>query len=229
MKNFHLFLLYFVLLCFVTNADEQAPNTLTSEEKAAGFKLLFDGVKLSPEIWQGAIDGYPIEQGEIVCKKGGNLLTCKEYEGFILRYEFLLPSGGNNGIALWTVPQKNGTGISCMEIQILDNSSKRYKNLQDYQYNGSIYGIVAAKRDAEKNDFLKPVGQWNYQEITAKGSKVKVVQNGTIIIDVDLDEFKTKPTADGNERPAVHHRKGFLGFLGHGEPVHFRNIRIKEL
>ncbi|MDR2116200.1 MAG: DUF1080 domain-containing protein [Planctomycetaceae bacterium] len=229
MKKFHLFLLCFVFICFVTNATEQPLNLLSSEEKADGFQLLFDGVKLSPEIWQGAINGYPVEQGEIVCRKGGNLLTRKEYEGFILRYEFQLPSGGNNGIALWATPQKDGEGVFGMEIQILDNSSERYKNLQDYQYNGSIYGIVPAKRDAEKHDFLKPVGQWNYQEITAVGSKVKIIQNGVTIIDADLDEFKTKPTADGKDRPAVHRRKGVIGFLGHGEPVRFRNIRIKEL
>jgi hypothetical protein len=229
MKKYYLFLSCFVLIYFVTNVTAQLPSQLSLEEKAEGFKLLFDGVKLSPEIWQGAIDGYPVEQGEIICRKGGNLLTRKEYEGFILRYEFQLPPGGNNGIAIWAVPQKGGEGVFGMEIQILDNSSERYKNLQDYQYNGSIYGIVPAKRDIEKHDFLNPVGQWNYQEIAAYGSKIKIVQNGVIILEADLDEFKTKPTADGKDRPAVHRRKGVLGFLGHGEPVRFRNIRIKEL
>ncbi|MDR0870598.1 MAG: DUF1080 domain-containing protein [Planctomycetaceae bacterium] len=231
MKRFAGVLSCFVWLCSFVNAAEQSPNTLSAEEKAEGFVLLFDGKQLSPEIWQGAIDDYPVEQGELVFRKGavGNLLPRKEYEGFVLRYEFQLPPGGNNGVALWAARPKEGKELIWMEIQILDNSSDKYKGLEDCRYNGSIVGIVSAKRNAEKLDFLKPVGEWNYQEITARGSKIKIVQNGETILDADLDEFKTKPTADGIVRPAVHHRKGLVGFLGHYDPVRFRNIRIKEL
>jgi hypothetical protein len=116
-----------------------------------------------------------------------------------------------------------------IEIQVLDNSADMYKSLAQYQYHGSIYGVVPAKRNAEKNDYLKPLGEWNYQEITATGSKIKVVLNGETIVDADISEFKTKPTLDGKEHPGLHREKGFIGFLGHNDPVEFRNIRIKTL
>lgn len=210
-------------------AEEIKPNTLTDAEKADGFQLLFDGEKLSPDIWQNAIDGYPVEDGVIVCKKGGNLLTVKEFGNFVFRFEFMLPPGGNNGVGIRTESPSKDAAYHGMEIQILDNSAEKYKNLAPYQYHGSIYGIVAAKRNAEKNDYQKPLGQWNQEEITAVGSRIKVVLNGETIVDADLAEFKDKPTPDQKEHPGLHREKGCLGFLGHGDPVRFRNIRVKEL
>ena len=95
--------------------------------------------------------------------------------------------------------------------------------LQPYQVHGSIYGVVPAKRG-----FLKPVGQWNSEEIVADGSHIKVTLNGTVIIDADLS--KIDKTIDGPpEHPGLHNAKGYIGWLGHGDPVAFRNVRIKEL
>jgi hypothetical protein len=208
---------------------ETVPNVLSPEEKAEGFQLLFDGKKLSPDIWQNAIDGYPIENGAIVCRKGGNLLTAKEYGDFVFRFEFLLPPGSNNGIGIRAESPKKDAAYNGMEIQVLDNSAEKYKGLKPYQFHGSIYGVVPVRRDAEKNDFQKPLGEWNFEEITASGSKIKIVLNGETIIDADIAEFKDKPTPDGKEHPGLHREKGFLGFLGHGYPVQFRNVRVKEL
>lgn len=212
----------------ILDVPKREPNTLSEAEKAEGFQLLFDGKSLSKDLWQAGIDGHPVENGEVVYKSG-NLLSAKEYEGFVCRYEFQLPPGGNNGFALWAAPPETGKPFYGMEIQLLDNNAERYKDLKDFQYNGSIYGIVPAKRNPDRNDYLRPAGQWNSQEITAVGSKVRIVQNGEILVDADLEDFKTRPTADGTDRPAVHRRKGVIGFLGHGDPVRFRNIRIKEI
>jgi hypothetical protein len=208
---------------------ETAQNVLSPEEKAEGFQLLFDGKQLSPEIWQSAIDGYPVEDGVIVCRKGGNLMTAKEYGDFVLRFEFLLPPGANNGVGIRAESPKKDAAYHGMEIQILDNSAEKWKGLKPYQFHGSIYGIVPVKRNAEKNDYHKPVGEWNVEEITASGSKIKVVLNGETIVDADISEFKNKPTPDGLHHPGLHREKGFLGFLGHSDPVRFRNIRVKEL
>ncbi|MDR2705956.1 MAG: DUF1080 domain-containing protein [Planctomycetaceae bacterium] len=204
-------------------------NTLSPKEKAEGFQLLFDGKQLSPNIWQSAINGYPIEDEAIVCRKGGNLLTVKEYSNFVLRFEFLLPPGGNNGVGIRAESPKEDAAYYGMEIQILDNSAKKYKEFKPYRFHGSIYGVVPAKRNIEKNDYQKPVGEWNVQEITASGSKIKVVLNGETILDTDIAMFKNKPTPDGKTHPGLHREKGFLGFLGHDDPVRFRNIRVKEL
>jgi hypothetical protein len=210
-------------------AQKTAPNVLSPEEKAEGFQLLFDGKRLSPNIWQNAIEGYPVEDGTIVCRKGGNLLTVKEYGDFVLRFEFLLPPGGNNGVGIRAESPKKDAAYHGMEIQILDNSDKKWKELKPYQFHGSIYGVVPVKRNAEKNDYHKPVGEWNLEEITASGSRIKIVLNGETVVDADIAEFKNNPTPDGKEHPGLHREKGFLGFLGHGDPVRFRNIRVKEL
>lgn len=229
MKKTWVLLPCLILLCSFLAAEELKPNVLSPAEKAEGFQLLFDGEKLSPEIWQSAIDGYPVEDGAFVCRKGGNLLTAREYGDFVLRFEFTLPPGGNNGVGVRAESPKQDAAYHGMEIQILDNSAEKYKNLQPYQFHGSIYGVATSKRDPEKNDFLKPLGQWNYQEITVVGSKIKVVLNGETIVDADVSEFKDKPTLDNREHPGLHREKGFLGFLGHGDPVRFRNVRVKEL
>ena len=224
----------FPLFCvslLVTIACAQETNVLTAEEKEQGYELLFDGKVVSPAIWQDekSIEGYPVENGVIVCRKGGNLLTKKEYGNFIFRCEFKLPPGGNNGVGIRAESVSKDVAYHGIEIQVLDNSAEMYKSLAQYQYHGSVYGVVPAKRNAEKNDYLKPLGEWNYQEITARGSKIKVVLNGKTIVDADISEFKAKPTLDGKEHPGLHREKGFIGFLGHNDPVEFRNIRIKTL
>ncbi|MDR1384849.1 MAG: DUF1080 domain-containing protein [Planctomycetaceae bacterium] len=204
-------------------AAENDPNTLSSEEKEDGFQLLFDGEKLSPEIWQSAIDGYPIENGAIVCRKGGNLFTKKEYANFVFRFEFLMPPGGNNGVGIRAESPTKDAAYYGMECQILDNSSEKYKKLEPEQYHGSIYKVAPAKRNPEKNDYQKPLGEWNTEEITANGSHIKVILNGETIVDVDIADIKV------SGHPGLHRESGFVGFLGHGDPVQFRSVRIKEL
>ena len=82
------------------------------------------------------------------------------------------------------------------ELQVLDDSSDKYKNLKEYQYHGSIYGVVPAKRG-----YQKPVGEWNTQEVTVKGKQVKVVLNGETIVDADIEKASTPKTIDGNKHP----------------------------
>ncbi|MCK5467136.1 MAG: DUF1080 domain-containing protein, partial [Cyclobacteriaceae bacterium] len=108
--------------------------------------------------------------------------------------------------------------------QILDNTADIYKDLKAYQYHGSAYGIIPAKRG-----YLKPVGEWNEQEVILKGSHVKVILNGTVILDGDMKEASKNGAIDGKEHPGLNNEKGHIGFLGHGSVVRFRNIRIKEL
>jgi 3-keto-disaccharide hydrolase len=82
--------------------------------------------------------------------------------------------------------------------------------------------MVAAKRG-----YLRPVGQWNYQEVTVKGSTIRVELNGTIILDTDLSqvtEFMANSPHPGKDRTS-----GSFGFAGHSSPVRFRNVSIKRL
>ena len=211
--------------CAIILAIILLPSTLAvgaelcPKEAKDGFVSLFDGKTL--EGWQGSVKGYAVEDGVMICKPGGNLYTAKEYGNFVFRFEFKLPAGGNNGVGIRT-PMGKDAAYWGMEIQILDDGHDRYKNLKPYQFHGSIYGVVPAKRGQ-----LKPVGQWNAEEIACNGSKVKITVNGTVVVDADLS--KIKETADHRKHPGLHNEKGYIGFLGHGSPVEFRNIRIKEL
>ncbi len=204
----------------VLHADDAKPLKPTEKDEAKqGFVKLFDGKTLDG--WQGTVKGYTVENGAMICKPGGNIYTKDEYADFIFRFEFKLPPAGNNGVGIRT-PIKGNAAYVGMEIQVLDDGHEHYKGIQPYQAHGSIYGVVPAKRG-----HLKPTGQFNSEEIMAKGSHIKITLNGHVIVDADLS--KVKKTIDGRPHPGLHNKKGYIGFLGHGAPVEFRNIRIKKL
>jgi hypothetical protein len=189
-----------------------------------GFVPLFDGKSL--EGWQGAVAGHQVVDGELRSKPGvgGNLLTTGEYGDFELRFDFRLTPGANNGLGI-RAPDKGDAAFEGMEIQILDDGHPKYAGLKDWQVHGSIYGVVAAERGC-----LKPAGEWNSETVTVRGSLVKVVVNGKTIVDADTAPFRDgAPTPDGRPHPGLTRTKGHVGFLGHGDEVHFRNIRIREL
>jgi hypothetical protein len=115
-----------------------------------------------------------------------------------------------------------------MELQILDNTAEKYSNLHDWQYHGSVYGIVAA--DVSKRfSVFKPVGEWNYEEVIADGNHIVVKVNGETIVDTDIKEAVKTGTLSGKEHPGLFNKTGHIGFLGHGDYVEFRNIRIRSL
>ena len=150
---------------------ELAPSIkgLTAKEKADGFTSLFNGKDL--EQWQGNKTDYFAHEGELHVRPEngghGNLYTLKEYSDFIFRFEFQLTPGANNGLGIHT-PLKGDAAYEGKELQILDNSAKIYEQLKAYQYHGSVYGIIPAKRG-----FQKPVGEWNEQEVLVKGERIK--------------------------------------------------------
>jgi hypothetical protein len=177
--------------------------------------------------WMGNTTDYTIAEGNMVVdpKLGsrGNLYTKDEYSDFVFRFEFKLTPGANNGLGI-RAPLEGDAAYTGIEMQILDNDADIYKDLEVYQYHGSAYGILPAKRG-----YLKPVGEWNYEEVIVKGPKIKVVLNGTTILDGDLTEARKKGTLDHKDHPGIHRNTGHIGFLGHGSKLAFRNIRIKDL
>ncbi len=198
---------------------------LNDQEKAEGFNLLFNGKNL--DNWQGDKIDYTAENGEMIVspKEGGhgNIYTGKEYSDFIFRFEFQLTPGANNGVGIHA-PLEGDAAYVGKEIQVLDNTADIYKNLQPYQYHGSVYGVIPAKRE-----FLKPIGEWNSEEIMVRGDDFKVTLNGTVIVDGNVKEASKNGTADHKDHPGLLRHKGYIGFLGHGSDLKFRNIRIKEL
>ena len=212
---------------YIKEIPRPVPFKLSEQEKKEGFKVLFDGTNMHS--WTGNTEAYSIEDGAMVINpkavKGsrGDLYTKEEFSDFVYRFEFKLTPGANNGLGI-RAPMEGDAAYTGMELQILDNEAPMYKNLQEYQYHGSAYGILAAKRG-----FLKPVGEWNYQEVIVKGPKIKVILNGTTILDGDITEARKNGAADGKAHPGLLRDKGHIGFLGHGSVVSFKNIRIKDL
>ncbi len=201
-----------------------AATPASGAAKETGFVSVFDGQTLNGwKLVSQHGDGYGVKDGVIYCARGGggNLFTEKEYADFILRFEFKLEAGSNNGIGI-RAPYEGDAAYMGMEIQVLDDTAEKYANLQPYQYHGSVYGVTAAKRGA-----LKPVGEWNVEEISAIGRHIKVILNGKVITEADLNSVTDAKTIQTH--PGMLRERGHIGFLGHGDYVEFRNLRVKEI
>lgn len=201
------------------------PYQVSAQEKTEGFVELFDGISLDQ--WYGNTSDYVAQDGAIVLHPsdghGGNLYTKEEYGDFVLRFEFQLAPGTNNGIGIRT-PDEGDAAYVGMEVQVLDDTAPIYSNLEQWQYHGSVYGIIAARRG-----HLKPVGEWNYEEIYIKGNDIRVTLNGVVIVEGNLAQASANGTLDGRNHPGLKNEKGHIAFLGHGSHVKFRNLRIKTL
>jgi hypothetical protein len=219
--------IFLVVVIAVSPLLANAQNALTNMEKMEGFQLLFNGTNLDG--WVGNKTDYVVEDGMIVIYPGkggsGNLYTEKEYANFIFRFEFQLTPGANNGLGI-RAPLKGDAAYDGMELQIIDDTEGKYKGetLKEYQYHGSVYGVIPAK-----HGFLKPAGEWNEEEVIADGNNIKVILNGETIVDGNIKEASKGGTIDHRKHPGLKNKKGHIGFLGHGDIVRFKSIRIKEL
>lgn len=207
------------LLCLLALAAHFA-----AAQTEPGFTPLFNGKNLDGwKLVRPSGPGYVVEGDRIVCPPngGGNLFTEKEYTNFVLRLDFKLSPGGNNGIGL-RAPLEGDAAYVGMEIQVLDDPAPQYKDIKPTQHTGSIYDVFPAKLGA-----LKPAGEWQSYEITANGRRVTIKLNGQTTVDADLDSVKDEAVL--KKHPGLARTSGHVGFLGHRSHVEFRNIRIKEL
>jgi hypothetical protein len=224
--------LAFALLTVLAATANLSAADLPPEEASDGFVSIFDGKTLKGWVGlKGTTDSYYVKDGMLICKDTGHehIFTEKEYANFVLRFDLLLDTGANNGVGvrdqISAQPHLEGN-----ELQVLDNGyfpcwkHGKKRELKEYQYHGSLYGVVPAKRGA-----LKAPGEWNQQEIVCDGRHLKVTVNGQVIVDCNLDEVKP---IDGHEHPGLKYAKGRIGLHAHGNygaEVFFRNLRIKEL
>jgi hypothetical protein len=204
----------------------EANQWLAQHGEDAGFKSVFNGRDFTG--WAGPVDQYRIVDGAIEClpKKGGTIFTQEEFSDFVVRVEFKLPPGGNNGLALRYPGQGDTAYVGMAECQVIDDLNwdkiNAPRKLDPRQVHGSVYGMIGAVRG-----YLRPTGEWNFEEVTVRGSTVKVELNGTVILDGDVS--KVTEYMDNMPHPGKNRTSGHFGFAGHNDPVAFRAIRIKRL
>jgi hypothetical protein len=195
-------------------------NTRLANHRRDGFVAAFDGKTFAG--WTGDRDSSEVADGAIRCRagKGGNLVTEAVHGDFVARLEFLLPPGGNNGLAIRYLGNGDPAYAGC-ELQVLDDSAPKYADLKPWQFHGSVYGVVPSHRG-----YQRAVGEWNFQEVTVRGSRVTVVLNGTPIVDADLAGL---PSQLGAQHTGLQRTEGHFGFCGHGDAVAFRHILLRSL
>ena len=208
---------------FIREIDAEEGNRILGERDSSGFESVFNGEDTSG--WKGAVNNYEIIDGAIQCKKGkgGHIYTEATYGDFVARLEFRLPPGGNNGLAIRYPGSGDPAYAGMCELQVLDSEHKKYKDrLDPRQYHGSAYGMTAATRG-----FLRPTGEWNFQEVTVKGSTIQVELNGNVILQTDLS--KVTDLMGNRPHPGKDLKTGHFGFAGHNDPVAFRRVMIRKL
>lgn len=208
---------------FVREISADEANDLLAQRDAEAFEPIFDGESFDG--WTGAVDNYDIVNGTIVCKpgKGGVLFTKEEFDDFIVRLEYRVPPGGNNGLVIRYPGEGRASRTAMCELQILDHDHEKYKGrLDPRQFHGSAYGMVAAHPG-----YLRVGDEWNFQQVTVKGHTLKVELNGATILDADLSQVTE--TKNNEPHPGKDRLSGHFGFAGHNDPVAFRNIQIRRL
>jgi len=207
---------------FIREIGTNEGNEILASKGGNGFKSAFNGKNF--EGWAGPTNNYSVDHGAIQCMKGkgGTIYVNDELDDFSARIEFKLPPGGNNGLAIRYPGSGDTAYVGMCELQVLDDSAKKYAKLHPAQYHGSAYGMAPAARG-----YQRPVGEWNFQEVTVNGSRIKVELNGTLILNADLANVE-KPMYDLGKFKGRLRKSGYFGFAGHGDAVSFRNISIRN-
>lgn len=239
------FALGVVVLLYVTLSSEaeEAPsasasvpdtvNTLTEAEREAGWQLLFDGSSLDG--WRGyqqdeVPDSWTIEEEAIHFPgdddNGGTIITTNTYDHFELRLEWKISPEGNSGVMYRVTEDTDAAYKTGPEFQVLDNAA--LEETDSLHQAGALYGLYAAREDA-----TKPVGQYNEARIVVRGSHVEHWMNGTKLLDAEMG------SDDWNQRVAgtkfadwpqfATAESGYIALQDHGDPVWFRDIKLRPL
>lgn len=204
----------------------EANAILRAADRRAGFHAILTEAT-GTKGWAGPIEEYDFSDGVLRCKpgKGGTVFyKAEEYANFTALLDFSVPSGGNNGLAIRYPGQGDTAYAGMCELQVLaeDYETVHKTKLDPRQVHGSAYGITAAHRG-----FQRPPGEWNYQRVTVRGSRIEVELNGTLILDTDVATVKEYMA--NSPHPGKDRAQGYFGFAGHGDPVAFRQVEVRKL
>lgn len=204
---------------------------LSEQEKAKGWELLFDGKTLNG--WRnykgkGVKPGWKVESGMLVhTKDGGDLITEKQYENFVLKLEWKVAEGGNSGIFFGARETDGAIYFSGIEMQIIDND--RHPDAKHAKHvSGACYGLYQPPAGAAKK-----AGEWNQVKVVKQGDHYQFFLNDVKTADFKLEDvdFINRIAASKFKKwpHFARYRKGHIGFQDHGDQVSFRNIKILEL
>ncbi len=209
------------------------PNTLSAEEAASGFKLLFNGESLAG--WIGfrkphVPAGWSVQNGELTFtpgKEGGDLRTLDEYGDFELRMQWKISRGGNSGIFYRCTEEYNVPYMTGIEMQVLDND-RHNDGTNALTSAGSVYGLYAAPPGITRN-----VGDWNDVRIVARGPIVEHYLNNHLVARIDLSSMEWANLIAGSKfrdwKDFGKRARGYIAVQDHGDVVAYRSIRIKPL
>jgi len=212
-------------------APAASHNTLTEAERAAGWRLLFDGESLAG--WRSyrtemPPDGWRAEDGTLRrYGPGGDLVTVDQFADFELALEWRVGEGGNSGIFYRAAPGSEHIFHSAPEMQVLDDAGHPDGD-DPLSSAGSVYGVYPAPRGV-----VRPAGEWNHVRITVAGDHVEHWLNGERIVEYEFGSADWEARvadskfADVEEYGAA--REGHVGLQDHGDPVWFRNIKLRPL
>lgn len=211
--------------------EGSAHNMLTESETEGGWELLFDGRTLDG--WRayhgsGLPGGWSVEEGMIVrTGEGGDIMTRDVFRDFELSLEWRLDEGGNSGVFYRAAPGEEWIYHSAPEMQVLDDD-RHPDGRSELTSAGANYGLHPAPRGV-----VKPVGEWNQARIVVEGNRVEHWLNGTRIVEYELGSPEWQRLVDESkfsQWPAYGRAaEGHIGLQDHGDPVWYRNIKIREI
>jgi hypothetical protein len=197
---------------------------------------IFDGKSTAGwHSWKSKeVKGWTVENGILTTKgKNGDLLTDKEYENYILEFEFKVQPKGNSGLIYKVIEDPENKELfapyaSGPEFQIIDDVNYPEK-IQDKQKTGANYDIYPPKDLTA----TKPAGEWNKGKLIIKNDHIEHWLNGKKVADYEYGSEIWKNDVAGSKFAkwpyAKAHAKGRISLQDHGDSVSFKTIRIKEL
>jgi len=218
-----------------TAAAEAPANTLTDAEKQAGWALLFDGKTTAG--WRGfkkdkAPDGWKVIDGELTrADKGGDIMTIDQFDSFELVLDFKISKAGNSGL-MYHVSEEGGAPYHTgPEFQLQDDA-----NAKDPQLTGWCYQLYKPAIDPKTGKPLcttKPAGEWNTVRLLIDGPHVEHWVNGAKYVEYELgsDDWNQKVAQSKFKafKSFGAMKKGHIDLQDHGNPVAFRNVKIRPI
>jgi hypothetical protein len=212
-----------------------APNTLTVAEKAAGWRLLFNGRDMSGwRTWKGpgVRPQWKIDDQAIMLSEGGggDIVTEDSFKDFELKFDWRIAPGGNSGVMYFVreTPDAQAPWHTGPELQILDNAGHPDGKNGPERQAGALYDLVPAAKDV-----TRPVGQWNEARVVVKDGRIEHWLNGSLVVSTPWGEDQWAARVRDSKFAAMAEfgkvAEGRIALQDHGDKVWYRNIKLRPL